>query len=1172
MQPKNDRTKASAATNDDTRNDLEQVKLSTRVGSKSNAAESRWQGRELGRFQLQAELGRGAFGVVYRAIDPQLVRTVALKLPNFSEFESERQAARFLREARAAANLHHPNIVAVYDAGCIDSQHYIASAFIDGSTLRHVIRNRGKPSPTSAAKLVAKLADALGYAHSAGVIHRDIKPENILIDSQGTPFIADFGLARLDATDNLQTREGTLLGTPAYMSPEQAQGKSQSIDGRADIWSLGVILYELLAGERPFQGNEIQTLYSVIHSEPEPLKGKVPGLPIDLITITEKCLRKELDKRYATAEALRDDLQNWLNDNPITARKSSLVERFLRWRRRNPTIALMSCILLLAITIGTSAVTWQWLRAESMRELSERNEIKAKRLQELAEERSKELTARSLIIDQKNQELEKEKSALQSANDEIANQLKLLTQKDVQLANTNEERSRAEQIAAQESDLRVKETQKNRNLRYLREVYSASLALQARDIATCTQFLNATESAERSLEHTILTQQLKRLKLYEPAVDVVKLPAKERDFFLSSHTPLGISGENFVDVLGARSVSDVSSDGSAILTMQPQFDWFRTFVPPAVDFVRNNLNVNEYLKLPPTYTCKVRDHSSIALNAWLSPDGLSLFVLVPDVKLVKETPASLAYELTAELKVVHLREDREQLLKTFSIGAFSVASISSKDWSFRVSILANSMRFGATSVDSTQFAFCSPDEGTLEVWAKTGSDFVTLKKINTNRVVSTLGQSRPLVYLQNGLALAHTKGVEIYSTSTLEVLAKAKFATSVLPELEVHFSSTKQGVLHIDHKRQSFVVHNIDGGNPVATGEFPPADKQTLVLNELTLQKISNVARPVVDWNSVRFEQAPDNNWFCIRTAGDMPRILVQKRQQTMQNQISILQSSIDDRAKHLAVSRDGEWCAVWADLDLTAFPVTDTERSRPVSMKSTHGAILDASFSLNTNAIAVVAGSHLTMHNVADGSRQEVFQSRDLQRAFPVANSDLVIACDGLGTVQIRDLRSSNNRSVKAQRSGASSVVIDSQSQWMVTGGSELALRRWKFLTGSVDGTVRIESPVAMLKLFEDQKLLACELTDESVLMLRWPTLERICRIPAQTSATLDCQPTPDGKRILVASATKVAIFDVSTSMELMAVTLFPEPVIDAKFLGDGRRVLTLQRRGIVALHQLYE
>ncbi len=314
--------------------------------------------RKVGHFRLLKCLGQGAFGAVWKAEDTELDRSVAIKIPRKETF-TEADAEQFLREARAAAQVRHPNIISVYEVGREDGSIYIASDFIDGSNLDDWLQVH-PPTVEEACTLCAKVAEALHHAHDAGVVHRDLKPQNILVDTSGEPHVADFGLAKRDVGEITVTLEGTILGTPAYMPPEQARGEAHHADRRSDVYSLGVILFRLLTGELPFRGQREMLILQILDEEPPAPRKLDARIPRDVETICLKCLEKDPAHRYQSAADLAADLRSWLTGHPIAARPVSRVERAWRWCRRNSTVALLSAtaILLLSVIAVVSTVAW----------------------------------------------------------------------------------------------------------------------------------------------------------------------------------------------------------------------------------------------------------------------------------------------------------------------------------------------------------------------------------------------------------------------------------------------------------------------------------------------------------------------------------------------------------------------------------------------------------------------------------------------------------------------------------------------------------------------------------------------------------------------------------------------------------------------------------------------
>lgn len=326
---------------------------------------------KIGRYEILQEVARGGMGVVYKAYDPQLERMVAVKLIKSGELADPEQVQRFRTEARAAAQLHHSGIVPVYEVGLHESQHFLVMEFVEGRSLWEEVAASAFDAQLSAQSM-QQVAEAVQFAHDRGIVHRDLKPQNIMLAADGRPRILDFGLAKRQKQDSNLTETGQILGTPSYMSPEQAQGQTDQIGPPSDVYSLGATLYFLLTGRPPFRGaNQFETISKVVHQEPVAPTRINSRIPLDLETICLKCLQKRPEQRFASAQALADDLARFLRNEAIRARRPSRFGRAWQWAQHHRVAVLVVGLLV----IQAAALVGWYLRKNVAPQMAQHSEI-----------------------------------------------------------------------------------------------------------------------------------------------------------------------------------------------------------------------------------------------------------------------------------------------------------------------------------------------------------------------------------------------------------------------------------------------------------------------------------------------------------------------------------------------------------------------------------------------------------------------------------------------------------------------------------------------------------------------------------------------------------------------------------------------------------------------------
>ncbi len=424
-----------------------------------------------GDYELLAEIARGGMGVVYKARQVNLDRVVALKMILAGHLASEEDVRRFYQEAEAAANLDHAGIVPIYEVGQHEGQHFFSMAFIEGESLAQRLSRSVLPA-REAAELVREIAEAVQYAHEKGVVHRDLKPANILLNREGEPRITDFGLAKKIEDDSGLTATGQVLGTPSFMAPEQAAGRTDQVAEPADVYALGAVLYDALTGRPPFQaGNPLDTLMQVLEKDPISPRELNPSTPKDLETICLKCLEKDRSRRYHSARELGEELDRFLTGRPIQARPVSTVTRTWRWCRRNPAAAIALVAISALFLTATAGAFW----------------VNAAR---------KEAVRHEAIAVEERKEVERQKGFVQDQRDEANRQRDLAK-------NRQHEADRQRKLALE----RLEHSQR---LIYASQILQAKREWEGGDYGAARETLNLTQPDLRGWEYGYLLELFNR--------------------------------------------------------------------------------------------------------------------------------------------------------------------------------------------------------------------------------------------------------------------------------------------------------------------------------------------------------------------------------------------------------------------------------------------------------------------------------------------------------------------------------------------------------------------------------------------------------------------------------------------------------------------------------------
>ncbi len=1094
-----------------------------------------------------------------------------------------------MREARAAAGLHHPNIVPIHDAGQLGDHYYIASAYIEGGTLRDILQSQGCPSHVTAARLVARLADALGYAHSMGIVHRDVKPENVLLDSKGTPYLTDFGLARR-LEDDQPTQRRSLFGTPGYMSPEQAAGKVSESAGPSDQWALGVLLYELLTGRRPFEGEPVQVLYAVQHTEPEPPRAHVPTLSLDLQAICLKCLAKAPEQRYADCFELAADLQRWLDDEPVHARPMTLPQRLVRWHRREPWIVRLVALFMLSITCFSVGLILLWLRAESLRTVADKSFAEA-------EESLKMATQAELKLQTTNAELQAERDRLENKNRQLDQTIRdrdktvdALEQSRAALLKSQQATSAAEEDATKAKLQSAAEQAKSRKMRYFGDIHAAGLAITAGQADRALSMLTDTNPAERSVEWNYLSNLADSIDhRFELVVDKLKLTSEQTTSILSRHFPSAAADEPHIRALrSAKGVLTFSEDARRWLFARGTSEILKKHLPPGTHQPRDERYPNgpefKAIDLVATeFGKKAILAEADVTHAWLSPDGRYVGFMEPKVTKTTISELDLVLTIRFELKLVDLNATSEQSIQLiqpnttfYDLKIRLIVTPGAKD-AYRVDIPNMPTQFcGAFSPDSKRFVLYNGQASNVCSWD------VDAWSPSESKRQPRVSASVPAAASATAACAMHHNTAEIQLGIPGHLLELEADTLTVqndrqLPAEDAVLSAivfTRSG----RHVAQVYSKTDIRGATKLLlqlnncladisqTIDIPPQRLAFCSEYSKSLSKLSESGATgplMLDQATASFVDDADGDWLSMRLPNGI-YFVFEKPQRTL-TQAETLWTATTKRAPVLLKSSPKDDTILIAFEDRVAIMKQDAQRDKwhlATNREIKNGGLVDAELHSTQESVLVCQGKQLAIYANSSNAKPREFplpyrgslaQVSERTLAFINARGMLQLASPTDGTL---------GNALAVHRAGSSCLAVDPARQLVAIANSERTLTVVDIskLTSTASAVTR-EVPQRLI--LNSQADLLCSVgSDSRVSLYAWPKLQRIATFDV-TESVLYATASNDKRRLLVVTPTGFQILDNEFAVPVLNTQKFDVPAVAAKVTSDQGAIFVYNQSG---------